>query len=316
MSDGALYLGVDGGGTKTEFVCIDAAGSVVARALTGTTYHLQVGLHGAAALITEGVQAICAQLSITPDDFAFVFFGLPAFGEDAIVDPLLEQACGRVLGHARFRCGNDMICGWAGSLACEDGINLVAGTGSIGYGERQGQAARVGGWGEVFGDEGAAYWIAIRGLTAFTKMSDGRLPRGPLHRHIVEKLGLADDLDLCARVMGERGMSREAIAGLAPIVSAAASDGDAVAASILKEAASELASMAHALRRALGFAAGEAAALSWSGGVLAAEPIVRGQLERLLSESGDFRLIAPLYPPGLGAALYAAHLSKQGAGGH
>ena len=77
------------------------------------------------------------------------------------------------------------------------------------------------------------------------------------------------------------------------------------------EAASELAFMARAIRQALGFAPGEAAELSWSGGVLASEPMVRIRLERLLSESGDFQLVAPRHPPGLGAALYAAHLQKQ-----
>ena len=47
MSNARLFLGVDGGGTKTEFVCIDGAGAVVARQIEGTTYHLQVGLDGA-----------------------------------------------------------------------------------------------------------------------------------------------------------------------------------------------------------------------------------------------------------------------------
>ena len=37
-----------------------------------------------------------------------------------------------------------------------------------------GDRARVGGWGELFGDEGSAYWIAVQGLNAFTRMSDGR----------------------------------------------------------------------------------------------------------------------------------------------
>lgn len=311
MSDAALYLGVDGGGTKTEFVCIDAAGSVVARAVMGTTYHLQVGLDGAAALLREGVEAICRQLSVTPQELLFAFFGLPAFGEDAIVDPQLDQACADILGHDRYRCGNDMICGWAGSLACADGINLVAGTGSIGYGERQGRSARAGGWGEVFSDEGSAYWIAIRALNAFTRMSDGRLPKGPLHRHVVQRLGLAADIDLCARIMGERGMGRDEIAGLAPIVSAAVADQDRVAIAILHEAAAELAAIARALRQALGFEAGETAALSWSGGVLASEATVRGELERLLSTGADFRFVSPRHPPGYGAALYAAHLHRQ-----
>ena len=29
---------------------------------------------------------------------------------------------------------NDMLCGWAGSLAGADGINVIAGTGSMTYG--------------------------------------------------------------------------------------------------------------------------------------------------------------------------------------
>jgi N-acetylglucosamine kinase-like BadF-type ATPase len=95
-----------------------------------------------------------------------------------------------LLGNGRFACGNDMICGWAGSLGCEDGINIVAGTGSIGYGERQGESARVGGWGEAFGDEGSAHWIAIQGLALFSRMSDGRMARGPLYDRVVEAFSL------------------------------------------------------------------------------------------------------------------------------
>ena len=71
-------------------------------------------------------------LGISPDGFAYVFFGLPAYGADRGADPCLHAACGMLLGHSRYACGNDMVCGWVGSLACEDGISIVAGTGSIG----------------------------------------------------------------------------------------------------------------------------------------------------------------------------------------
>lgn len=307
---GPLYLGIDGGGTKTEFVCIDSDGRVVARALTGTTYHLQVGLDGAAAALAEGVSAVCRDLGIAPEAIAFAFFGLPAYGEDGVIDPQLAVACGRILRHDRYQCGNDMICGWAGSLACADGINLVAGTGSIGYGERRGTSARAGGWGEVFGDEGSAYWIAVQGLNTFTRMSDGRLPRGTLHARFAEALDLADDLDVCARIMGPRGMARGEIAALAPLVSAAAADGDGAAGAILERAAEELALIAQALRQSLGFPPEEAVALSWSGGILTGDETVRGHLRRLLAEAGGFRIVEPRHPPGYGAALYAAHLAS------
>jgi N-acetylglucosamine kinase-like BadF-type ATPase len=307
MSAPRYFLGVDGGGTKTEFVCIDGAGEVVARQIEGTTYHLQVGLDGAVRAIEAGIAGICAQVGIDPSAMIFAFFGLPAFGEDAAIDPLLDRHCGRLLGHDRYRCGNDMICGWAGSLACVDGINLVAGTGSIGYGERHGRAARVGGWGEVFSDEGSAYWIAIQGLNAFTRMSDGRLPKGPLHEAFRRRFELEADLDICAKVMGEHGLARDEIAGLAPVVAEAAAAGDPAAIAIHDLAAEELAAMAEALRATLGFGADEEVPLSWSGGVLANDASIRARLEARLRQYAPYRFVAPRHSPAYGAALYAAH---------
>jgi N-acetylglucosamine kinase-like BadF-type ATPase len=308
MSEGHIFLGVDGGGTKTEFLCIDRAGTVLARQVEGTTYHLQVGLDGVVRALAAGIAGICAKAGIQPSELDYTFFGLPAFGEDSVIDPKLEQHCQRILGHERFRCGNDMICGWAGSLACSDGINIVAGTGSIGYGERQGKAARVGGWGEVFSDEGSAFWIAIQGLNAFTRMSDGRLPKGPLHDALRRHLNLGADIDLCAAIMGDEGLPRDEIASLARIVAEAVAAGDEAAMRIHEKAADELAAMAEALRTELGFGPEETVSLSWSGGVLSNDASVRSRLEQRLNDKGGYQIVEPRHSPAYGAALYAAHL--------
>lgn len=304
-----LYLGVDGGGSKTEFICVDAERKVRARAVAGTTYHLQVGIDGAFACLRNGIDAVCAQAGIGPEDLRYGFFGLPAFGEDAEVDPLLAQGCGDILGHARYACGNDMICGWAGSLGGQDGINIVAGTGSIGYGELRGRSARAGGWGEVVSDEGSGYWIALRGLNAFTRMSDGRLPEGPLYALMKEALSLRQDIDLCARLMGRDALGRDRIAALSTVVTDAAAADDIVARDILHHAARELLGLARAIRTKLGYAPGEKALLSWSGGILANEGIVPDRLRDLIKQSGEFDLIDPLLPPGIGAAIYAIRLA-------
>src|SRR5690606_7780728 len=195
------------------------------------------------------------------------FFGLPAYGEDSRATAALQRIPGKVLGHARYACDNDMVCGWAGSLACADGINIIAGTGSMGYGRCGQAAARAGGWGEAFSDEGSAYWIAVQGLNAFSRMSDGRLSRGPLHAILREHFQLGgNDLDICAHVYGEGHGSRGELAQLSPLVSQAALAGDGVAASIFERAGQELAAIAEALRVALRFETGETVPLSYSGG--------------------------------------------------
>ena len=314
--DTARFLGVDGGGTKTRFVVIDGGGQVLAEATRGTTYHPQVGLDGVRAILADGIGEVLQASGSDAGALDYAFFGLPAYGEDAAATARLDSIPATILGHDRYACDNDMVCGWAGSLECADGINIIAGTGSMGYGQRQGHGARAGGWGEAFSDEGSAYWIAIQGLAAFSKMSDGRLPRGPLHALLVEALRLEHDLDLCAYVYGDGGATRDAIARLSPLVARAANAGDAVALSIFRQAGAELAAIADALRRALGYGAGETVAVSWSGGAFGTGELLLAPFrEALAAAHAGFQLRTPLHEPNYGAALYAARLHRQARGG-
>ncbi|QNH11318.1 BadF/BadG/BcrA/BcrD ATPase family protein [Xanthomonas sp. SI] len=307
----ALYLGVDGGGSKTRFAAIDASGALLAEAQLGATYHPQVGLDGVRATLADGIGQVLGQLQRAPADIAQAFFGLPAYGEDSRATAALQSIPAQVLGHDRYACDNDMVCGWAGSLACADGINIIAGTGSMGYGRRGAAAARCGGWGEAFSDEGSAYWIAMQGLNAFSRMSDGRLPRGPLHALLREHFQLgAHDLDICAHVYGEGVGSRGDLARLSPLVARAAQAGDAVATAIFERAGQELAAIAVALRGALGFAAGEPVPVSYSGGAFSAGELLMRPLRLALDAAArDFQLRAPLHAPHYGAALYARQLA-------
>src|SRR5262249_12638590 len=156
-----------------------------------------------------------------------------------------------LLDPVKYRCGNDMVCSWAGSLACADGISVIAGTGSMAYGEYAGRTARSGGWGEIIGDEGSAYWIAREGMNLVSRMSDGRAPRGPLYELVPTRHGRARVLDLCAQVDGEGVSGRSSFAGFAPLVHEAAQAGDAQAAEIFRRGADELVQCVRAVRRLL-----------------------------------------------------------------
>ncbi|MFB9238192.1 N-acetylglucosamine kinase [Plantactinospora siamensis] len=301
-----MFLGVDGGGTKTAFCLLRADGSVAAEATTASSYYFTDGIDLVSRVLKEGIDAVCATAAITPADIGFAFFGIPTYGEVSGDVAVLDAAPRELLGHDRYRVDNDMVCGWSGSLGAADGINVISGTGSMTYGERAGCGLRVGGWGELFGDEGSAYWVAIRGLQAFSRMSDGRQPAGALLEVLRDRLELSADLDLVDVVLNRWQGDRGRIAAVSQLVHAAADRGDEAAREILADAGRELALLVEVTRRRLGYGPDEEVPVSYSGGTFGAPQVLDAFRRHLHTLHDRYDLRQPMYSPVIGAALYAA----------
>ena len=305
-----MYLGVDGGGTKTAFALIDGDGALKASHVGASIDYLADGIAVARARLIDGIRATLARRSLAPAGIAFAFFGLPAYGEDGETIAALDAMPSELLEASHYRCGNDMVCSWAGSLACTDGISVIAGTGSMAYGEFAGRQARCGGWGELIGDEGSAYWIAREGMNLFSRMSDGRVARGPLHRMVRERLELTNDLYLCSRIYGAGADRRDGFAQFARLVHDAAQAGDAAAAGIFTRGAKELVDCVIATRRALDPPAKTILPVSHSGGVFNNAPeMVEAFRAELAAAPYPLNYLKPIFPPAVGAALYAARIA-------
>ncbi|UXH77585.1 N-acetylglucosamine kinase [Roseateles amylovorans] len=301
-----VFLGIDGGGTKTSFLLLDASGQRLAHHLAPTSYYLEIGFDALRALLRDGVTATLRQAGLRTDQVTATFAGLPAHGEDSRLLPAFDALLADLL--PRSRIGNDMICSWAGSLAGADGISLVAGTGSIAYGEWAGRGARCGGWGEVFGDEGSAYWLAREGLALFSRMADGRAAPGPLLALVRSHFQLEHDLDLCAHVNGEAARSR--LAQLARLVTAAAAEGDDQANALIIRAADELAALAAGVASQLTIPAQATVPVSYSGGLFETGERLTSPLRAALARRlPAAELQTPRFGPELGAAMAAARWS-------
>jgi N-acetylglucosamine kinase-like BadF-type ATPase len=291
-----LFLGVDGGGTKTAYALVDADGNLRSSHVGASVDYLSAGIEVARDRLSEGLGATLARALVTPADVAFAFFGLPAYGEDGRALAALDALPSGVLGSSKYRCGNDMVCSWAGSLACEDG-------------ELAGRQARCGGWGELIGDEGSAYWIAREGMNLFSRMSDGRAARGPLHAIVRERLGIGNDIDVCSHIYGAHADRRQAFAQFARLVHEAAQAGDAAAGAIFARGAKELVDCVAAVRRSLEAPAEAVVPVSHSGGVFDNVPAMVAAFRAGLAASPQpYEYRPPRFPPAIGAALYAARL--------
>jgi N-acetylglucosamine kinase-like BadF-type ATPase len=99
----AMFLGVDGGGTKTAFALIDGQGHILALHQQGSAYYLEVGMEAAATVLQQGIGQTLHKAGVEAAAVQFAFIGLPAYGEDSALlsqlDALsLRQRCGLRLG--------------------------------------------------------------------------------------------------------------------------------------------------------------------------------------------------------------------------
>jgi N-acetylglucosamine kinase-like BadF-type ATPase len=232
-------VGVDGGATKTAGILLDLKGHILAHQTVGPTNYQIVGPTRVTREIFRLVQQLFADAGMAPEELAGLALGLAGAGrpgepqEVAALVAEYELAGKVVVEH-------DGMIALVGALAGEPGLIMIAGTGSIVLGSNAaGDRARVGGWGYLLGDEGSGFYIARRALMAVLRAHDGRGRETMLSKVILDGLKL-NSPDLIVPRIYRQGMSHTEIADLAPLVFAAAGQGDAVAREILQGAGREL----------------------------------------------------------------------------
>lgn len=289
-----LVLGVDSGGTKTVAVLVAPDASIV------SLRHLPSLDPTAGGDWAAEIAALAA--AVGDADLQASAFGLPFHGE---VDEYTEAQVAAVRLHFPQHpiVENDVRIAFDGAFACGPGALILAGTGSMAWAslaKPDSPHVRVGGWGDIFGDEGSAYWLGRETLSLLSRHIDGREPSPAFAARMFEAMGIEPD-QLMVWCYGLESR-RSGIAGLARHVTTLAAQGDAVAGRLLERAASELSDqLVIAWHRC-----GGTAPIRWSyaGGVFNASAISDHMTVRLGTPPSEPRL-----PPVGGAALRAAHLA-------
>lgn len=300
-----FYLGIDGGGTKTSFMLINKFGDILSTTTSSTCHIHQVGFAGFKTILEKGINEVCSKANITKDDLTYVYFGIPAYGENYEEKIKMNKILEQIIKRKNFSCGNDIEVALSGSLAGDPGICIILGTGAIAAGiNEKSQIVRTSGWGHICGDEGSAYWIAKKGIEIFGKESDNRLVKTPLYYIFKEHLQIKTDFDLIFLIKDKYKEDRTKIAKLALLVYTAAKQGDNHAIDIFDKAAYECFLMIQGIVKQIQF--NDTINISYSGSVFNAKDLIINPLKKYLSNDfKNIKLIPPILSPLKGAAFNA-----------
>lgn len=164
-------------------------------------------------------------------------------------------------------------------LEGEDGILVIAGTGSTAFGVKENKQARCGGWGHLLGDEGSAYKISIEAFKRMIHEEDYGIDRSELSQAILDKLNMTTVDEIVGFIYSA---TKDEIAAMASLVSIYAEKGDDYAKNILINEGIEIAKSAERVFKKLNF---DKCRIGLVGGVIRKSKDLRKAFENYLKEN-------------------------------
>jgi len=291
-------LGVEGGGTKTAWVLVEA---VTSGSDAGKEFRIvdQGKLPPSNLRLTtpERLREIFAELP-KQVDYAGVFLAGCGTEEDR---RSLVFICRDIWPNAKIVTGSDRDSGLAAALDRGDGIVVNAGSGSSVTGRRGDRIERAGGWGHILGDTGGGYFLSIEALRLILREYDLRRGEMQFTAKILRALSL-NNLDELVR--WAQTADKMEIAMLAPVVFEAAGEGDACVNEIVEEGARVLCEYTEAVASRLHLLAPKVVLI---GGLFHRDSIYTHAFRRRLKKNlPDARVTVADRPPEFGAAWLAA----------
>jgi N-acetylglucosamine kinase-like BadF-type ATPase len=294
-------LGMDAGGTRTRCIIADLGGTVLGYA------------EGAAANVASDREGAARSLHATAEH------AVRAAG----VSGPAEAACAGVAGYSSFEPHDaealfmavasarrwetypDLHIAWAGGTGGRPGVVVIGGTGSVAFGRNAaGQEHRCGGWGYLLSDEGSGFWIGRQALIAVLKCNDGRGPETLLTERVAAAIG-AEGAGAIVRYAYTDDRSTREFARLAPLVTAASEDGDAVARRILAGAGRHLGALGATTIRVLGMERDAFPVVTVGGAYRAGLPLLETFRDRIAEAAPDAVVGPPRSLPVIGAVILA-----------
>lgn len=234
--NGDLFLGIDGGGTKTEFLLVTSEGYVLKRLTKSGCNPNDIGFAKTVSLLSDGIGDILREFP----SVKAIFCGVAGVATSDYAKRLFDELKKRYPGIS-VQVKNDSFNLFA--LDERADMAVISGTGSVVFVKDGDTFARLGGWGYLLDRAGSAYDIGRDALSEALREEDMKESHSLLFRMLLEKLGTKTVWEHINTVYGE---GRPYIAGLARVVFEAYREGDEKAREIVDRNARALAELLNA----------------------------------------------------------------------
>jgi glucosamine kinase len=282
----AFFLGLDAGGTKTDYVLADETREL-ARVRTGTIKRLRADSSTAAANLEDGLAQLTAQTGISMQSITNTCIGTAGESVPLVTDWLRKSFTQRVSG--KLILLGDVEIALDAAFHGGPGVLVLAGTGSNVAGRAEdGTLTTAGGYGPVLADQGSGHRIGHEALRAAFLAIDERRPTGLIDA-ILKHWQLAS-IDLLI----EHANSRPSpdFSQLTELVARLAETGDEIAAEVLKKEGEELAWLVRLVIRRLQAVAATELQIAFAGSIMEKVKPVRDTLIATVRQ--EFPAIKPL----------------------
>ncbi|MHC9540296.1 MAG: N-acetylglucosamine kinase [Vulcanimicrobiota bacterium] len=300
-----VYIGIDGGGTKTRSVMIASEGILLVDMITQGSNLNHYGWERFQEIMKELFSSLQARMP--PEaSAAAVYCGLAGVDRprvwEKVYEFIQEQWPGTMIG-----LGHDAMPALMCASGKLEGVVLIGGTGAFAFGINEaGKMGRVGGWGYLLGDEGSGYDIGRRALQSVMRCYDYRGPDTLLVKKVLEKYKIPS-LDELIPIVYHKDFSRNTIAGVARLVFEAAEEEDEISRQLLTQAADELYGLVDVLLKRLRFPEEQRISVVLTGGLFHEGSPLVGMIRRRLHDRAEVMRIA--HPPVMGSVILAQQLS-------
>ncbi|MGA8145474.1 MAG: BadF/BadG/BcrA/BcrD ATPase family protein [Candidatus Acidiferrales bacterium] len=307
-SNEAYFLGLDGGGTKTDCVLVDSTGKTLARSTAGASNPIRAGYAKAWFTLSDAADVVLEHHRIKAGDIRGIYAGIGGAGREVVarrIAAFLENAFPK----ATVSVTTDLAITLQAAVGDGEGIILVIGTGSAAYGrDSSGETARAGGRGPWFSDEGSAFDIGRRALAAVVRAEEHRGPGTALSERALKWLGCAEWNRVLDWVVKNPD---DVFPRIFPLVAELGDQGDPVCRTILSEAAKSLSELAASVMARLKMTDREVP-IAKAGGTVGRSKFFDAAIdEELKRQAPRGRMIALEMKPAEAAAQLAIRLAQR-----